>query len=113
MQAGNRRADARRLLDAGGRDPAFENALARLTANEPIRGGVSTPQEGLGELFTRMAADLSREKPLPIALVMARYATFLQPGDADAWIVTSDVLSRNEQYDAALTALDRIRVQER
>lgn len=108
LQSAGKKAEAAKLLDGGGKDAAFENAQARLAADQPIRGGVDDPRAGVAELFARMAADLSREKPLPIALVMARYATFLQPDDADAWLVTADVLARNEQYDGALEALARI-----
>ncbi len=109
LQAGGKIADAKKLLEGGGHQAAFEIALARLAAGQPIRGGVEDPRAGIAGLFTRMAADLSRDKPLPIALVLARYATFLAPGDADAWLVTSDVLARNEQDDGALEALANIK----
>ena len=109
LQAAGNKAQARRVLDAGGHLAAFEIALGKLATNQPIRGGVEDPRAGISGLFTRMAADLSRDKPLPIALVLARYATFLAPGDADAWLVTSDILARNDQNDGALAALANIK----
>jgi tetratricopeptide (TPR) repeat protein len=108
LQKAKRPDAARRLLEAGVRDPSVAQALARFDAGKPVGGAVTDPREGLSELFARMAADLSRERPLPIALVLARLSTFLAPDNGDAWLVTADVLTRSGQYDAALTALDRI-----
>lgn len=109
LQKAKRRDDARRVLEAGARDPSVSVALARFNAGEAVGGAVTDPREGMSELFARMAADLSRERPLPIALVLARLSTFLAPGNADAWLVTADVLTRSGQYDAALVALDGIK----
>lgn len=109
LQKAKRNEEARKLLVAGGRDPAISVALARFDAGEPIKGGVTDPREGISELFARMAADLSRERPLPIGLVLARLSTFLAPDNGDAWLITADVLTRSEQYDAAIAALDRIK----
>lgn len=109
LQKAKRPADAQRVLEAGGRDPALATALARLGAGEPIGGGVTDPREGLSELFARLAADLSRERPLPIGLVLARLATFLAPDNGDAWLVTADVLARGGQYDIALDALGKVK----
>jgi predicted Zn-dependent protease len=55
-----------------------------------------------------MAADLARERPLPIALVLARLSTFLAPDNGNAWVVAADVLTRGGQYDAALGALSKV-----
>lgn len=109
LQKARKTDEARRVLTAGGSDPIVRQALVRLDAGEPIRGGVADPREGMSELFARLAADLSRERPLPIALVLARLATFLSPDNADAWFVTADVLTRGGQYDIALAALDHIK----
>lgn len=109
LQKAKRGDEARRLLEAGARDPLVTGALARFDAGQPIGGAVTEPREGISELFARMAADLSRERPLPIALVLARLSTFLAPDNGDAWLVTADVLTRSGQYDAALTALDAIK----
>ena len=109
LQKAKRRDDARRLLEVDARDPSIAGALGRLDAGQPIGGGVTDPRVGMSELFARMAADLSRERPLPIALVLARLATFLAPANGDAWLVTADVLTRSGQYDAALVALDGIK----
>ncbi len=108
LQKAKRPDDARRMLESGARDPSVSLALRRLAAGDPINGGVTDPREGISELFARMAADLSRERPLPIALVLARLSTFLAPANGDAWLITADVLTRSGQYDAAIAALDHI-----
>jgi len=107
LQHAGRTVEAARLL-AGSADPALAAAAARLAAGKPIDRSIDDPREGIAELFTRLGADLSREKPLPIALVVARLATFLAPGSDDAWLVAADVLARSGQSDAALAALDRV-----
>jgi len=109
LQRAKRPDDARRVLEAGGRDPVIAVAVARLDAGQSIRGAVTDPREGISELYARLAADLSRERPLPIALVLARLATFLAPGNGDAWLVTADVLTRGGQFDLALAALAGIK----
>ena len=109
LQKAKRGVEARKLLEADPRDPTVATALARLTADAPIRGAVTDPREGISELFARMAADLSRERPLPIALVLARLSTFLAPDNGDAWLITADGLTRSGQYDAALAALNGIK----
>jgi tetratricopeptide (TPR) repeat protein len=107
LQRAGRNEDAARLL-ATSNDPALVAAAARLAAGKPIGRTIDDPREGIAELFTRLGADLAREKPLPIALVVARLATFLAPASDDAWLVTADVLARNGQNDAALAALERV-----
>lgn len=109
LQAAGRADDAKKILESGSSDPAFAGAIARLAAGQPIGGGVTEPRSGVAELFSRMAADLSRERPVPIALVFARLATFLMPTSGDAQIMVADVLSRGGQYEAALKALESVR----
>ncbi|MDO9490470.1 MAG: tetratricopeptide repeat protein [Sphingomonadaceae bacterium] len=109
LQKAKRPDEARKILEAGARDPTVGLALRRFNAGDAINGAVTDPREGISELFARMAADLSRERPLPIALVLARLSTFLAPANGDAWLITADVLTRSGQYDAAIAALDQIK----
>lgn len=109
MQAGKRPEVAERILKGGGSDPAVGTALERLAARQPIGAMIRDPRDGLAALFARMAADLSRERPLPIALTLARLSTFLAPERSEPWLVTGDILARAEQYDAALQALTHVR----
>lgn len=95
---------AKALLAAGESDPVLTAASARLAAGKTLDGGVTEPRQGVGLLAARLAGDLSREKPVPLALVFARVATFLDPEAADTWIITGDVLARSDRSEAALAS---------
>lgn len=99
---------AKALLAAGGSDPALELATKLLAAGRALDAGPTEPRQGVGLLVARLAGDLSREKPVPLALVFARVATFLDPEVADTWIITGDVLSRSDRAAAALVAYSHV-----
>jgi tetratricopeptide (TPR) repeat protein len=69
---------------------------------------VTTPGEGIAVLFTRLAAEMSREQPVPMAIILARLSTFLAPERADSWLATGELLARANQNEAALEAIGRI-----
>ncbi len=105
------------LLVGGGAagDPALEEARTRLLADPRIGGRklagaaiVASPQQGIGLLFVRFAADLVRTRSLGPAIHFGRLATLVDPSLADGWLITSDVLTRAGKYDAALVALDSL-----
>ncbi len=103
------------LLLAGGleRDPQLQAARARMAANPRMTGTqlgylVASPAEGLGLMFVRLAADLSRERATGAAINFARIATFTAPDLPDGWLVAADVLSMAERYDLALQALQSV-----
>lgn len=99
---------ARAILTAGGADPALDEAARRLAAGKTIEPGPLDPQQGVALLLTRLAGDLSHEKPVPLALVFARVATLLAPGTGETWLIAGDVLLRSERAASALTAYHRI-----
>ena len=104
LAAEGKLAEAQALLAGGGADPALAAATKRLAAGKPVEPLAIEPRIGVGLLLTRLAGDLSREKPVPLALVFARVATFLAPEVPDTWIIAGDVLARSERGTAALTA---------
>ena len=110
-QAGDRDG-AMKLLDGFRTDPTLTAARARLAAGRRVGRLASEPADGIAWLCARLATDLSRDKPVPLALVFARVATFVAaPGSAAssaAWLITGDVLARSERGSAALAAYDRI-----
>ncbi len=108
LQASGHADEAARIL-AAGNDPASDAAAQRLAQGKTLRTGVDDAAAGVAALFVRMAADLSRENPVPTALLLARLATFLQPNSGDAALVTADILARGGQSDAALAALAPVR----
>ena len=105
------------LLVGGGAesDPLLVEARARLLANPRINGRklagpalIASPQQGLGLLFVRFAADLARARSVGSAVNFGRLATLVDPALADGWLITSDVLARVDKYDAAQAALDSL-----
>ncbi len=91
-----------------GDDPGMAAARARLAAGKRIGALAPDPRRGIAWMAARLATDLSREQPVPLALQFARVATFLAPDLPAAWLICGDVLARFAQRDAALAAYDRI-----
>jgi Flp pilus assembly protein TadD len=90
------------LLD--GDEPPTVAARARLKAGKRIGALAPDARRGLGWMAARLAADLSRERPVPLALLFARTATFLAPDIAASWLICGDVLARSGSREAALAA---------
>lgn len=103
--AGDREA-ALKLLS--GDDPTIVAARQRLEAGKRI--GVLAPDagRGIGWMMARLASDLSRDKPVPLALLFARVATFMAPELTPTWLICGDVLARSEQRESALLAYAEI-----
>jgi tetratricopeptide (TPR) repeat protein len=91
-----------------GDNPAIVAGRRRLEAGKPLPGAIDTPAAGIAELLTRIAIDINRERVTPLALGLARIATFLAPDNAESWLVTGELLSMVEQYEAAATALGQV-----
>jgi Flp pilus assembly protein TadD len=108
MQAAHKLEAARALLMNGNPDPALDSAIRRLDAGRALDGGLSEPRQGVALLVARLAGDLAREKPVPLALVFARVGTFLSPENADTWLIAGDVLARSERPAAALAAFAHV-----
>lgn len=92
------------------RDPLLIDARARLSADPKISGRklgdlVSSPQQGVALLFTRLSADLARERAMGASINFARLGTIADPKLPDAWLLASDTLARAEKYPQALEAL--------
>lgn len=92
----------------GGDDPALAVMRARL--DQPRR---SAPAQidaafGLSELLIRIAADLNRERVTPLSPALARIATFLAPGNAEAWLAAGQMLAMSNQTASALTVLEQV-----
>lgn len=99
---------ARALAILDGNEPPTVLARARLQGGKRIGGLAPDAAHGLAWLMARLAADLSRDRPVPLALLFARTATFLAPDTASTWLITGDVLVRSGQREAALAAFGEI-----
>lgn len=107
LAAQGKTAAATDLLRAG-RDPTLAAAATRLAAGRALDVPTLDPRTGIALLAVRLAGDLSRERPVPLALAFARVATFLAPGLGEAWLITGDVLARSGRVEAAIAAFDRV-----
>lgn len=99
---------ARAILD--GSDALTVAARSRLDAGRRIGALAPDAAHGLALLAARLASDLSRDRPVPLALLFARTATFLGPDTASTWLIAGDVLARNGQREAALAAYAEVPV---
>lgn len=105
--AGLRQKDRALALLAGEED-ALAAARTRIEAGKPLPGAVDNAAEGLAELLVRVAADINRERATPVALALARFATFLAPDNSETWLVTADILAGSGHYPIAIDTLARI-----
>ncbi|WP_157216945.1 tetratricopeptide repeat protein [Flavisphingomonas formosensis] len=91
-----------------GDEDALAVARARVEAGKPLSGAVDTAAAGVAELLIRVAADINRERATPVALALARFATFLAPDNSETWLVTADILSGTGHYPIAIDTLAHI-----
>lgn len=101
-----RRDDALSLVQ--GDDPSLALARQRIGQRRSPGAVVTTPAEGVAELFARLAIDINRERVSPVGLALARISTYLSPRNASGWIVAAEMLGANEQYDTALGVLAKV-----
>ncbi len=87
-----------------GDETAIVSARDRLAAGKRIGVLAPDPRRAIGWMMARIATDLSRDKPVPLALLFARTATFLAPDITATWLICGDVLARGGQRDSALLA---------
>ncbi len=107
QQAGRMQAAADMLASAPG-DMPLAAARARFEAGKRIGALAPTPAAGIAWMAARFAADMSRDRPVPLAVTMGRIATFLDPTLDAAWMITGDVLARGGKGEAALAAYAHI-----
>jgi Flp pilus assembly protein TadD len=87
-----------------GDDNTIVAARQRLAAGKRIGALAPDPRRGIGWMMARLATDLSRDKPVPLALLFARAGTFLAPDIPATWLICGDVLARAGQRESALIA---------
>lgn len=111
QQAG--RADyAQEVLEPAPETPDVLRARARLTAGEDVAEAPADERAAVGQLLIRLAADLSRSRSVPLALAFARSASWIDPNNSRAWLLSSQLLAEAEQHEEALQAAEQIREDE-
>jgi Flp pilus assembly protein TadD len=108
LQAAHRPQEALQRLEHSASYPDLERAKADLMAGRPIEGTPEDANAGIALLALRMAADLSRERAVPVALTLSRIATMMEPEDPTGWLLTSELLARAEKYEGALKAVRHV-----
>ena len=108
LQQGGDAKAAAVVLDAVADDPIVAAARARLTAGKRIGALARDPRSAVGWACARLSTDLARDKPVALALVFARVATFLAPENSATWLVAGDILARSQRVDGALGAYAQI-----
>ncbi|MEI6419784.1 MAG: tetratricopeptide repeat protein [Sphingomonadales bacterium] len=93
-----------------GDDATSRAALARLNAGKRIGPLAPDARRGVAWLLARLAGDVARERPVPLALLLARSASFTAPDLAATWLICGDILARGGQRSAALDAYGHIPV---
>ncbi len=106
VAAGGNREAALKLL--AGDDPGLAAARRKLERGQRIGALAPDPRRGIGWMAARLAADLSRDKPVPLALLFARAGSFLAPDIPATWLITGDVLAKNAAREPALAAYAQV-----
>ncbi len=102
LAQGGDKAAALKLLE--GNDTLLGAARARLESGKRIGALAPDARRGIGWMASRLATDLSRDKPVPLALLFARVGSFLAPDLPATWLICGDVLARSAQRGPALVA---------
>lgn len=90
-------------------DPTLEAMRARLEAGEMLPfATVTTPADGMAEMFHSLAGALSGEATDVFTLVYARLGEYLRPDHVDAILLVAALLESQEQYDLATISYNRI-----
>jgi tetratricopeptide (TPR) repeat protein len=91
-----------------GSDPAYATARTKLAEGTRLTPPTDEPATALSVLISQVAGDFARQRMGPLSLALARFAAFVAPDNAAAWLVSAELLAAAKRPDAALAALDRI-----
>ena len=69
---------------------------------------IEMPQDGLAEAFLVLGDALNTDGSARLALLYGRLAAFLQPDNAEALLLTGDILTEQQQFDLALDAYKEV-----
>ncbi len=90
-------------------DPGMAHLRARLVAGEVLPFDiVRDATEGEAEVFLTLATALNGDADDGYTLIYTRVAEFLRPGNADAILLSADLLVEQKQYDLANLTYNRI-----
>ena len=106
---GEQAADLIRAGFTGDMDPGLAALLAQLETGAEVPFTFMTGvQDGLAEVFYTVAGALNGEASDSYTLLYSRMATHLRPTHTDAILLSAALLERQEQFDLATAAYDRV-----
>lgn len=105
--AANRKADALAMLD--GDDQPIVAARARIASGKPLGIAINSAAGGVSDLLAQVSVDFARQRLVPVGTVMARIATFVDPGNSSSWVATASLLGADKKERAGIAALGHIR----
>jgi tetratricopeptide (TPR) repeat protein len=88
--------------------PVAADLVKRLAAGDKIGLLVSTPQQGLAEIFYGLGEALSSEGGISIGAVYLQMALYLEPDAPFTLAALANVYETTKNYGAAIKAYDRI-----
>lgn len=100
------RREALALLEGEG-EPTVR-ARAAIEAGRRLPNEVATPAAGAADFLMRVAADLNAQQVPDLALSFARLATFMAPGNSEAWLLVAGLEGAKDRHGSALAALARV-----
>jgi tetratricopeptide (TPR) repeat protein len=99
------RAAALSLLNENDVDLAAARALV---SRRRLPGAVTTAPAGVSLLLVRLAEDIQRQQPTPIALSLTRIAGMLDPRSDAAHLLAASILAADGRSASAIGALDLV-----
>ena len=99
---------ARALTLLEGDETTIRMAREFVAAGGTLSGAVSKPNAGIALLLARVANDLLRDNASPVALTIARLASFADPSLPQVQLAVARSLAATGSHDEALAQLDKI-----
>ncbi|MCF6272700.1 MAG: tetratricopeptide repeat protein [Rhodobacteraceae bacterium] len=91
-------------------DRVSDDLRRRLTDGAPVGfDRVSSPLDGVAETFQVLGDALNADGSTRLALLYARLAQHLQPGNAEALLLIGDILTEQGQIELSLQAYDAVK----
>ncbi|MCV2876181.1 tetratricopeptide repeat protein [Rhodobacteraceae bacterium XHP0102] len=104
----DRAEDALEMLDgvlSQNRDLGLSALRDEIAANpERSYDFITTPQQGLAEVFFTLAEALGRESGPTLPLIYSRAAHYIDPSHSESLLLSGDLLMQSNQYDLAIAA---------
>jgi tetratricopeptide (TPR) repeat protein len=103
-----RRARAPALALLEGHAPSLAATRRLIEAGRPVPGAIPGAEAGMAELLVRLALDLNSQDLGTLGAMFSRIATRLAPANSEAWMVTAELLGRQDRHRLAVDLLSNV-----